>query len=642
MSAERTDIHALVAGVSLYVPGSPDDAVYPPLTGCAVDARAVAHYLHNDLGVPQEQIRLLTCSGDGPEPDEPEEHRPTYSRLVAALKDLATQASTGDQVLFYFTGHGTRVPTLIPEVKGYDELDECLVPSDAGTGGRLLRDVEIAALATQLADRKIYVTFFLDCCHSGGALKAPEDEVAVRGVSFVDEVSRPTGSEVASREELAAVWQRSAGRPAPGTVLLAACRPGERALEVLLEGRKRGLFTWALLDALKRLGTGVGYRRLHERVLARVHTLFEIQTPFLDGSSERTVLGGEPRRPLPAVTVLAVNPDQQNVQLAAGAPYGIGAGARFAIYPLQAEDLSQTRERVALVEVIEAGATNSRARVTQILRPQVPLETGAPAVLLGSEGASTRSRVARLEGASSRLIEAVAAQLAQSEDSGFVELAGAGDLPDFRLAAADGDVVEILDGAGQRLTSLAAPSGPEVVLASLEHLARYRSLQLLANLDPASDLAEALSVSLDRLARPWQSGQPLEIVPLKQRPPTVRPGDWLCLTIENRTNRELNIVVLDLQADWSISQSYPAGAFLPLDGRNREHIPFQVTWPFHQRRGRDHLKIFAVVGTVDFRFLQLPALGEPLQPSSPYRALVPERYPQHSWTVVDLIYEVAR
>ena len=140
----------------------------------------------------------------------------------------------------------------------------------------------------------------------------------------------------------------------------------------------------------------------------------------------------------------------------------------------------------------------------------------------------------------------------------------------------------------------------------------------------------------------------------------MRPGDNLCLTLENRSVRELNVAVLDLQADWSIRQIYPEAAFLPLDSEAVERIPFAVTWPFRQRRGRELLKIFAVSGTVDLRWLELPALGEPPLPlprgrsgspldslfaaltgsPPPSRSLVPERQPQHSWTVVDLTLEV--
>jgi hypothetical protein len=649
----RTDIHALVAGVSVYPQGEALAGVYPTLRGCAGDARDVTRYLIDELHVPESNIRLLTSTGTSPGggdgPVEPPHQRPDYDNLVQALADLAAAAQQGDQVLVYFSGHGGQVPTLVPEVKGADGLDECLVPYDANLGGRLLRDVEIARIVAEMAGRGLDVTLVLDCCHAGGALRSP-DLAAVRGVSFIDRTPRPAGSAVASPEILAAAWQAAGGRCPPGVVLLAACRPGEKALEVLFQGRKRGIFTWALLDGLRRLGTAVAYRRLHERVLARVHSLFEIQTPMLEGNTERQVLGNRPRRPEPTVSVLAVESD--SVLLAAGVPQGVAAGAWFALYPPGDGEVLRSEERIALAEVTEAGASNSRARLATVLRAGVAVEPGSPAVLL-ADGLRAR-RVALRDGTGSALLAAVAARLAQPEASGFLASAPAGAPADFLLTARGGDV-EILDAAGEILVRLPAASDVEAVIAALEHLARFRNIQELDNPDPGADLNGAIVVSLERLPGPGLPGQPYPTLP-----PRVQAGDAVCLTIENRSVRELNIAILDLQADWSIRKAYPFGDYLPLRRSACERISFEVQWSFQQPRGRDLMKIFAVTGPLDVRWLELPALGEPplTLPRSVFappltaafaaitglpfrsRALAPERQPQHAWTVVDFELEV--
>jgi hypothetical protein len=655
--AARGDIHALVAGVSHYLPGRASDETYPPLAGCAADAREVALYLTGELGVPAGNVCLLTSSAAGGSgPIEPPEQRPGYAQLTAALASLGRSARPGDQVLVYFAGHGGRMPTLVPEVKGEGGLDECLVPFDAGEGGRLLRDIEIAAAVASLASGGRAVTLALDCCHAGGALRAP-GRAAVRGVSFVDTAPRPAESTVASQEVLAAAWRAAGGFTPAGAVLLAACRPGELALEVLLDGRQRGIFTWALLEALRRLGTGVAYRRLHERVMARVRVMFEIQTPFLEGDAERRVLGGEPRRPTPSVPVLVVAPD--SVLLAAGVPQGVGTGAWFAVHPLGAEDLSRIEERVALVEVTEAGASNSRARIATRLRADATVEQGAPAVLLGTGGLG-RKRVAVLEGAGSPLLSQVEERLAGPDGSGFVDLCPAGGTADLFLALQESGAVQILDAAGEPLAELDDAASPVAVIGALEHLARFRNVQELENADPGSDLYEKVVASLDRLPGPWRPRMPIRPQPFPSLPPTVRPGDWLCLSIENHSVQELNIAVLNLQADWSIRQAFPTGQFFPLDAGARQLIPFEVRWPFRRRHGRDVLKVFAASGPVDFRWLELPALGEPplslprsllAAPLVAFfaaltglplrsRALAPERQPQHAWTVCDLATEV--
>ena len=228
---------------------------------------------------------------------------------------------------------------------------------------------------------------------------------------------------------------------------------------------------------------------------------------------------------------------------------------------------------MALVEVTEAGAGRSRARLATVLRPDVPVEPGAPAVLVSS--GDLRVRVAFLDGADRPPLAAVAARLAGPEPSGFVALAPAGAIPDFFLALTPEGGVEVRDAAGEPLTALPGAFGPDAVVAALEHLARFRNVQALDNPDPGSDLYKALGVSLDRLPGPWRPREPLGPQPFQVQPPCVRPGDWLCLTLENRSVRELNVAVLDLQADWSIRQAYPAGSLRASGCGACRRLPFE-------------------------------------------------------------------
>jgi hypothetical protein len=398
-------------------------------------------------------------------------------------------------------------------------------------------------------------------------------------------------------------------------------------------------------------------------VLALVLSRVEVQTPMLEGDAERRVLGGEPRRPVSAVSVLAVGKDE-TVLLAAGAPQGIAAGAWFAVHPLGAEDLSRHEERIALVEVTEAGAATSRARVAEVLRRDAGLEPGAPAELLALGGVRLRRSVS-VPRKGGPLLRAIAERLADgAAKPGFLEPAADGRRSDFTLAAGAGEAVVVIDRAGAPLLCLERPSGAEAVLAALEHLARFCNVEELANPHPGSDLFDSLAARLDSLpAAPpadWRLGEPLATVPFASLPAILRPGDWFCLTIGNRAVRDLNVAVLDLAADWSIRQVFPEGRYWPLDAGFAVSVPCQAQWPFRQRRGRERFKVFAVAGDASFRWLELAALGEPplsvpkalpatgldalfaalghLRPRQ--RALAPERQPEHSWTVLDLTWEV--
>ena len=82
--------------------------------------------------------------------------------------------------------------------------------------------------------------------------------------------------------------------------------------------------------------------------------------------------------------------------------------------------------------------------------------------------------------------------------------------------------------------------------------------------------------------------------------------------IENRSSRVLNLVVLDFQPDWGITQVLPAegeGSFFPLDSGNVFLLPLQAHLPRGLDQGTDRLKVFATVRTADFHWLEQPPLG---------------------------------
>jgi hypothetical protein len=100
--------------------------------------------------------------------------------------------------------------------------------------------------------------------------------------------------------------------------------------------------------------------------------------------------------------------------------------------------------------------------------------------------------------------------------------------------------------------------------------------------------------------------------PLAQGAP-LQAGEWTFLKISNNSNQVLNVTVLDLRPNWSISQLYPAGAafFEPLDPGRSIELPLRASLPQGYDEGRDVLKVMGTVGPSNFRWLELPALDEP-------------------------------
>ena len=81
---------ALLVGINAY-PGS-------PLQGCLNDVRDMAGLLSQSYGFMPNEVRLLV---DG---------EATRDNIVQGLTDLVSTASSGDRILFHYSGHGTQMP----------------------------------------------------------------------------------------------------------------------------------------------------------------------------------------------------------------------------------------------------------------------------------------------------------------------------------------------------------------------------------------------------------------------------------------------------------------------------------------------------------------------------------------------------
>ena len=170
------NFHALLIGIDYYEP----NPYYKSLKGAVRDIDKVASYLEKSLQIQAEQIIRLTS----PLPDKNSladvrslrlERPPTYQNIVEAFNTITETAQAQDLVYIHYSGHGGRVKTIFPDLKGEGQFDEGLVPMDVGDRGRYLRDVEMATLLKRMTDKGLLVTVIFDSCHSGGATRGDGD-----------------------------------------------------------------------------------------------------------------------------------------------------------------------------------------------------------------------------------------------------------------------------------------------------------------------------------------------------------------------------------------------------------------------------------------------------------------------------------
>lgn len=689
--ANPPDLYCLLVGIDCYLPNElPGGPSYPNLGGCVRDVSKVEEFMRDRLGVPGARILKLTATdAGGAEPPEPRERWPTYANIVRAFRRLGELARPGDQVYIHYSGHGGRTRTIVPNIKGADGRDESLVPTDISADeGRYLRDVEVARLLKDLADRGLVVTVVFDSCHSGGATRGLG--VRVRGVGVADDRPAPSASLVAPLEELAETWlEVTAGGtrsvslgggwlPEPrGYVLLAACRPSELAYESVFEGvESNGALTYWLLDSLETLGLNVSYKQLHDRIVAKVHGQFERQTPQLQGEGARLLFGGGRVRPEYAVTVMQVDEEKRRVLLATGQAQGMRKGAQFAVYPLGAGGLTRPERRVALAAISQLGATESWADY-EPLRP-APVEQGAQAVLINPNSVKLLRRVRLLE--TDDLPDGLDQQGALDAlrgalgGAGWVEPAE-GDSPgDYQVAVNREGEYEILDRAGAPFGRLRPPvrtdeeGAAAKVVSRLIHLSRYHATLELDNRDPLSPLAGKLLVELTGVQKEYDPSDAPEPRPFDTpgHTPVIPVGEWTFLRVRNDSSQVVNVVVLDLQPDWGVSQIYPSGQdwHAPFDPGQEVIIPLEAGLPEGYEEGADVLKVIAARGSANFHWLELPSLDQPapvrdqtrgLHPDPledllralaaerpPTRNLNPAAYPSREWTTAQLEVRVRR
>ncbi|MCC6457497.1 MAG: caspase family protein [Caldilineaceae bacterium] len=637
-----SEIYALLIGIDFYFGHTlPDGSFYPSLGGCVRDIRHVETYLTDParLNLPHDHLLMLTSSDNrGAAPPEPAEQWPTYENIVAKFKELTAKAEPGDQLYIHYSGHGGRATTLYPDLKSETGVDEALVPLDIGSPqSRYLRDVELYYLIQEMMKKQLRVTVVFDCCHSGGSTRGRGGAVK-RGISTVDTTVRPGESLVASPAELAAAWTGDpAGRTRgaksasgwllepKGYTFFAACRASESSFEYPFNGREsNGALTYWMLDTLRQAGPNFTYKMVHDRILAKVHGQFEQQTPLLQGEGDLRVFGSERIPPHYAVPLLQVDSAGNRVRLNAGEAHGIDAGVQFAIFAHGTVDFSRDAERIALVEVTQVNATDAWAKILE-RNDQVALEAGAQALLLHSANLRMQRHVALIvddDTLRQQLETAIATQ-----GKGFVTVA-TDNQSDFQVALTAARAFDVWDPAGTPIPNLRPaigidePNAVDRLVQRLVHLAKYQSVRDLA--PPDLQGAQKLEVKLAAVANSTANGT--------GGAPLFRPGDQVKMVIKNTQpagaandpRRILNITVLDLASDWSVTQIYPAESadFEPLDPEKTIELEFEAYLPDGSSESLDTLKVFATQATTTFRWLELPALDQPTTHDTQKRSLI--------------------
>jgi hypothetical protein len=123
------------------------------LAGCVNDTFLISALLQ-DRGWDADEIRVVL------------DHRATTAGILERLAWLVEHPTPGDELFFFYFGHGAQLPTWGPDA--IDGRDETLVPHDFDwSPQRRITDDTIFDLYASLP-YELNLTMIFDCCHSGG------------------------------------------------------------------------------------------------------------------------------------------------------------------------------------------------------------------------------------------------------------------------------------------------------------------------------------------------------------------------------------------------------------------------------------------------------------------------------------------
>jgi len=248
---------AICVGINNY-PGISND-----LKGCVNDANDWANLLEFS-GFQIEKIL---------------DEQATKENILNALDDLVTNATSGDQIVFTYSGHGTSVAdTSGDEVDSYDEA---LYVYDG-----VLLDDELRTIIQKL-NPDVHMVVISDSCFSGTVTRALNTDVA-----------KPRYVKTEDIPAEAKLKKRFLSKEDMIEILLSGCTDSEYSYDAYMNGRWNGAMSASALSVIQK---GQTYNEFYAFLREILPSSEYPQTPQLEGFDEnknRTVFA-ENTEPLP-------------------------------------------------------------------------------------------------------------------------------------------------------------------------------------------------------------------------------------------------------------------------------------------------------------------------------------------------------
>ena len=537
---------------------------------------------------------------------------PDAARIHDALGRLLAQSRSGDFVLLYFSGHGTRLRDAAKRYQEPDGLAEQFLARDvrglpgssAGSVGALgggLRDVDVDRWLQAFLARNVFVASIFDTCAATsmtrGAAAAsqpvvegpPDDEVRFRGVRIDQLAAAGNGDASAAPPDLPA----AATVPRARAIAFFASESHQVTPELRLPRHARGaqpqgLLTWAVVQALQR--RPATWRALFDGVLAQYPPIIqELEARFPARELPSPVAEGNLDAPLFANAAAPAVARPVWAAQRSGERLAMRAGLLDGLVPQQPLRVSATLDdgtvRSALAGAEQVDLAGTQLPVPASLRdlPGSSFWRVAPV----AEPAAMALRVRADRPLPPGLSLDYPASLRRVENDGdgeadvrWTDLGARGHRLEVRTAAF-GDAAPASTATGTSGTASA------VVLPDLAALRRsLEALALLKWLSALQALAPAVPLTgFEATLEVWRGDVLLrsDALPRDVRLPTLQPGERALLGVRNVGGQSVDLVAVGIDAQGRVQRVYPddSGATNRFERGTRERpatARFDLPW----------------------------------------------------------------
>ncbi len=267
LETDERSCYALLIGIDAY------PKVGHQLKGCKNDVQAMQAFLEEYAVEVNLQIRCLV------------DEAATRSNIIEAILNLKV-AKAGDSCLVFYSGHGSRgeSPAFFQHIDIDGKMESIVCYDSRLPGGRDLTDKELSHLTWKITydpiarkDKDIHLSMIFDCCHAGGNTKEGVQERGISDGEIPSQLADYHGHLAFDRQ------QTSTGTfytPKRGPhIHLAAAKSTERAKEQVLDGKRRGIYTYLLIELLRSHQATLTYSELQNALYIRMQNEKASQTP---------------------------------------------------------------------------------------------------------------------------------------------------------------------------------------------------------------------------------------------------------------------------------------------------------------------------------------------------------------------------